>query len=101
MFKDLTKVQINSERNVTLAIRINDNHVHNLVFTIQTFTHIMKKDVNKWYGPIHSRNWYLQKFSDRVKLFSESYEYIYRFTIEEWNTVVQQYIAALRKNNLA
>ena len=66
MFTDLTKVQINSERNATLAIRITENHVHNLIFNLETFAHIMSKDVQNWYGPIHGRYWNLQKLSTTV-----------------------------------
>ena len=61
----------------------------------------MGKDVNKWSGPIHGRNWELQKLSDRVKLFSDSYEYHYRFDLIEWEIIRRQYATALRKNNLA
>jgi len=61
----------------------------------------MSKDVLKWYGPISGRHWELQKFSDRVKLFSESYEFHYRFSLEEWESIRQQFVAALRKNKLA
>ena len=100
MFTDLTKVQINSERNVTLAIRITENHVHNLIFEIETFAHIMNKDVQNWYGLIHGRYWKLQKLSDRVKLFDERYEYIYRFSIEEWKFIKKQFIKCLKKDML-
>jgi len=102
MFKDLTKIQINPEtHHVHLAVRISDNHVHNLVFSIDTFTHIMSKDTQKWYGQIHGRYWELQKLSNHVKLFSESYEFHYRFTSDEWETIKAQYVSALRKMNLA
>ena len=61
----------------------------------------MSKDVFTWYGPISGRHWELQKLSDRVKLFSESYEFHYRFSLEEWESIRQQFITALRKNKLA
>ena len=61
----------------------------------------MSKDVQKWYGQIHGRYWELQKLSNHVKLFSESYEYHYRFTTEEWNVIRQQFVSELRKKNLA
>lgn len=102
MFKDLTKIQINPEtQHVHLAIRINDNYAHNLVFSLESFTQIMSKDTQKWYGLINGQYWELQKLSNRVKLFSELYEFHYRFSIEEWNTLKMQFISALRKNNLA
>ena len=61
----------------------------------------MSKDVEKWRGQIHGKDWELQKLSNRVKLFSESYEYHYRFTLEEWKTIKKQYVRALRNINLA
>jgi hypothetical protein len=61
----------------------------------------MSKGVEKWSGQIHGRNWELQKLSNRVKLFSESYEYHYRFDLIEWEIIRGQYATALRKNNLA
>jgi len=98
MFKDLTKVQINPKtQHVHLAIKISDNHVHNLVFKLETFAHILSKDVEKWYGPIHGKYWELQKLSNRVKLFSESYEYHYRFDLIEWETIKRQFIVAYEK----
>ena len=75
--------------------------MHNLTFSFDTFTYLMSKDVNKWSGQIHGRNWELQKLSDRVKLFSDSYEYHYRFSLDEWKIIRNQYATALRKNNLA
>ena len=75
--------------------------MHNLTFSLDTFTYLMSKDVNKWGGQIHGRNWELQKLSDRVKLFSDSYEYHYRFSLDEWKIIRNQYATALRKNNLA
>lgn len=61
----------------------------------------MSKDVQKWHGQIHGRHWELQKLSDRVKLFDENYEFIYRFDLIDWETIRRQYVSALRKNNLA
>ena len=102
MFTNLTKIQINPKTlHVHLAIRINDNHVHNLTFSLDTFTNLMRKDTQKWCGQIHGRDWELQKLSNRVKLFSESYEYHYRFDLIEWEIIRRQFISALRKNNLA
>jgi hypothetical protein len=102
MFNDLTKIQINPETlHVHLAIKISDNHVHNLVFSVESFTYIMSKDNQKWHGLINNQFWEIQKLSDRVKLSSEYYDIHYRFSLEEWETIRQQYVSALRKNNLA
>ena len=98
MFKDLTKVQINNERNVTLAIKITENHVHNFIFKMEAFVHIMSKDFENWYGPIHGKYWRLQKLSDRVKLFDEAYEYHYRFSLTEWNNIKEQFVKCLKKD---
>ena len=101
MFKSLTKVQINPKtQHVHLAIKISDNHVHNLVFSLQTFTHIMSKDTKKWYGQIHGKYWELQKLSDRVKLFSESYEYHYRFDLIEWEIIRRQFVDKVYRCNM-
>jgi len=61
----------------------------------------MKKDFKKWQGLINSRPWCIQKYSDRIKIFDDNYEFIYRLTIEEWNIIRKQFITSLRKNNLA
>jgi len=60
----------------------------------------MSKDVEKWCGQIHGRYWELQKLSNRVKLFSESYEYHYRFSLDEWNTIRRQFLKCLKKYTL-
>ena len=60
----------------------------------------MNKDVQNWYGLIHGRYWKLQKLSDRVKLFDERYEYIYRFSIEDWKFIRKQFIKCLKKDML-
>jgi hypothetical protein len=102
MFKDLTKIQINSEtQHVHLAIRITDNHVHNLVFSLENFYRIMSKDTLKWRGEIHTDMWEIQKLSNHVKMFSDSYEFHFRFNYEQWKTIRMQFASALRKNNLA
>ena len=54
-----------------------------------------------WSGPIHHKHWQVQKLKDRVKIFDTNYEYIYRFSLEEWENIREQFAAALRKNNLA
>ena len=98
MFIDPIKIQINSERNVTVAIRITKNHVHNLIFDLETFSHIMAKDVQNWRGPIHGKHWQLQKLSDRVKIFDESYEHHYRFSLDEWTYIRNQFVKCLKKD---
>ena len=98
MFKDLTKIQINPEtQHVHLAIKITENHVHNLVFSLESFIRLLRKDVKKWCGNIHGRYWELQKLSNHVKLFSESYEFHYRFSLEEWTEIKGQFLAAYEK----
>ena len=42
MFKDLTKVQISKTDHVHLAIKISENHVHNLTFTLESFVKAIK-----------------------------------------------------------
>jgi len=61
----------------------------------------MSAKYKKWTGPIHQKHWQVQKLKDRVKFFDTNYEYIYRFSLEEWETIREQFAAALRKNNLA
>ena len=101
MFKDLTKIQINPEtQHVHLAVRISDNHVHNLVFELRCFILLMQPDV-KWTGSINSKKWTIQKFPSKIKLYSENYEFHYRFTLEQWETIRKQFASALRKNSLA
>ena len=68
---------------------------------MESFTHMMSKDVQKWSGQIHDKHWQLQKLSDRVKLFSDSYEFHFRFDLNEWNTIRRQFVSELRKKNLA
>ena len=102
MFTDLTKIQINPEtQHVHLAVRITDNHVHNLIFSLEDFYRIMSKDTLKWKGNIHGNHWELQKLSNHVKMFSDSYEFHYRFEYEQWKTIRKQFAFALRKNKLA
>ena len=61
----------------------------------------MSKDTLKWQGEIHGNHWELQKLSNHVKMFSDSYEFHYRLTNTEWETVRKQFASALRKNKLA
>lgn len=57
----------------------------------------MSKGVTKWRGQIHGRYWELQKLSNRVKLFSESYEFHYRFDLVEWEIIRRQFVFAYEK----
>lgn len=57
----------------------------------------MSKNIEKWYGQINGRYWELQKLSNRVKLFSESYEFHYRFSMNEWNLIKRQFVEAYEK----
>jgi len=99
MFTDLTKVQINPEtKNVHLAIRISNNHVHNLVFDLSCFILLMQSDVN-WSGTINGKKWTIQKLPSKVKLYSEDYEFHYRFTVEQWSTVRKQFAEKLKYND--
>ena len=102
MFTDLTKTQINPEtQHVHLAVRITDNHVHNLVFSLKDFFRIMSSETLRWKGNIQGIPWELQKLSNHVKIFSASYEFHYRFNYEQWKTIRKQFTFALHKNNLA
>jgi len=101
MFTDLTKVQVNQEtEHVHLAIKISDNHAHNLVFELSCFILLMQPDV-KWSGYINGKKWSIQKLPSKVKLYSENYEFHYRFTLEQWDIVRTQFARALRKSKLA
>jgi hypothetical protein len=100
-FKDVTKIQINKDtKHVHFGIRISETFVHNLVFELSTFILLMQHDVN-WSGKIHNKDWTIQKLPSKIKLYSENYEFHYRFTLEQWETIRKQFASALRKNNLA
>jgi len=43
------------------AVRISDNHVHNLVFELRCFILLMQPDV-RWTGSINSKKWTIQNF---------------------------------------
>jgi hypothetical protein len=59
----------------------------------------MSKDTQKWYGQIHGRYWKLQKLSNHVKLFSESYEFHYRFDLIEWETIRRQFAEKIKQHD--
>jgi hypothetical protein len=71
------------------------------VLSLDNFAFILNKNVNSWKGLIHNKTWEFRKLSDRVKLYDQSYEYHYRFSLEEWETIRQQFAAALLESNLA
>lgn len=60
----------------------------------------MQPAVN-WTGSINNKKWTIQKFPSKIKLYSENYEFHYRFTLEQWETIRKQFASALRKNSLA
>jgi len=100
-FKDVTKIQINKDtKHVHFGVRISETFVHNLVFELSTFILLMQQDV-KWSGKIHSKDWIIEKLSNKIKIYSKNYEFHYRLTNTEWETVRKQFISALRKNKLA
>ena len=97
MFNDLTKVQINTEtQHVHLAIKVSDNHVHNIVFELLEFIEVNLSSVKKW----GNGEWDIQKLGHHVKLCSKDYSTHYRFSNEQWNTVKQQFVAELEKHEL-
>lgn len=96
-FKDLTKVQINPKtQHVHLAIKITNNHVHNLVFTLLEFIEFNLSSVKKW----ENGEWNVQKLGHHVKLYSNDYSIHYRFSTEEWNTIKQQFVAEIERHEL-
>jgi len=70
------------------------------VFELHCFILLMQPDV-KWTGSINSKKWTIQKLPTKIKLYSENYEFHYRFTLEQWETIRKQFAGALRKNSLA
>ena len=97
MFKDLTKVQINPETfHVHLAIKISENHVHNLVFELSEFIQF-SLDVTKRWG---NDEWDLYKLKNHVKLCSRDYQFHYRFSNEDWANIRKQLAAAIEKHEL-
>ena len=97
MFKDLTKVQINPEtQHVHLAIKISENHVHNIVFTVLEFIEFILDVTKKW----GNGEWDIQKLKNHVKMCSRDYQYHYRFSNEEWATIRTQFAAQIERHNL-
>jgi len=57
----------------------------------------LSKKTKNWKGTIQSKTWQVQVLSDKVKLFDENYEFIYRFSLKEWDAIRQQFVKALQK----
>jgi hypothetical protein len=90
MFKDQTKVQISKTDHVHLAIKITENHVHNLTFTLEAFIKALKQ------GHVVYDNFTLTVLNDRVKIYTNDYFKHYRLSLDEWETVKKQFTDALK-----
>ena len=90
MFKSLTKVQISSTDHVHLAIKISENHVHNLTFSLEAFIKAIKT------GHVVYHNFTITVLSNRVKIFTNDYFRHYRLSLNEWKTVKKQFTDALK-----
>ena len=97
MFKDLIKVQINPEtHNVHLAIRISENHVHNLVFELEEAMQFSLNTVKRW----GNGEWDIQKLKNHVKVCSRDYSMHYRFNLDDWIDLRKQLAAEIKKHGL-
>ena len=92
MFKDLTKVQISKTDHVHLAIKISENHVHNLTFTLEAFVKAIRE------GHVKYHNFTLTVLSNHVKIYTNDYFSHYRLSLDEWKTVKKQFTIALKKH---
>ena len=90
MFKSLTKVQISTTDHVHLAIKISENHVHNLTFSLEAFIKAVKT------GHVVYHNFTITVLSNRVKIFTNDYFRHYRLSLNEWKTVKKQFTDALK-----
>ena len=90
MFKDLTKVQISKTDHVHLAIKISENHVHNLTFTLEAFIKAIKT------GHVVYHNFTLTVLSNHVKIYTNDYFRHYRLSLDDWETVKKQFTDALK-----
>jgi len=70
------------------------------VFELRCFILLMQPDV-EWTGLVNGKTWTFQTFPSKIKLYSENYDFHYRFTLEQWKTIRKQFASALRKNSLA
>ena len=92
MFKDLTKVQISKTDHVHLAIRISENHVHNLTFTLESFVKAIRE------GHVKYHNFTLTVLSNHVKIYTNDYFNHYRLSLNDWKIVKKQFTDALKKH---
>ena len=90
MFKDLTKVQISKTGHVHLAIKISENHVHNLVMSVEAFIQAVTKNT------VTTDRYVLTVLSNHVKIHTSDYFVHYRLSLEDWKTVKKQFAAALK-----
>ena len=73
MFKDLIKVQISKTDHVHLAIKISENHVHNLTFTLEAFIKAIKK------GYVKYHNYSLTVLTNHVKIYISTHYCMFPF----------------------
>ena len=90
MFKDLTKVQISKTGHVHLAIKISENHVHNLTFTLKAFIKAIRE------GQVKYHNFTLTVLTNHVKIYTNDYFRHYRLSLEDWKIVKKQFTNALK-----
>ena len=93
MFKDLTKVQISKTDHVHLAIKISENHVHNLTFTLEAFIKAIKK------GYVKYHNYSLTVLTNHVKIYTNDYFTHYRLSLSDWEIVKKQFTVALKNHS--
>ena len=97
MFKETIKVQINPEgQYVHLGIKISNNHVHNIVFSLQAFTQAMSESTKT----VQYHNWNLQKLSKHIKINSKDYQFHYRLSKDDWIEARKQFVAQIEKHKL-
>ena len=90
MFKDLTKVQISTTEHVHLAIKISENHVHNLTFSLEAFIKAIKT------GHVVYHNFTLTVLSNHVKIYTNDYFRHYRLSLDDWETIKKQFKNAIK-----
>lgn len=67
-----------------------------MIFTLIEFIEFNLSSVKKW----GNGDWDIQKLNRHVKICSRDYTTHYRFSIEQWNTIKQQFVAELEKHDL-
>ena len=93
MFKDLIKVQINPEtHNVHLAIRISENHVHNLILELEEAMQFSLNTAKRW----GNGEWDIQKLKIMSKYAQETRLH-YRFNLDDWIDLRKQLAAEIEK----